>query len=409
MALRIPAPLAPLWPPLKVAYTHATRAVGPFTRQLSRTRGGYLPLRSVAEADESVADAGGRTWVARPEERLRRAIPGGEPSRHPRFAEDADLVVPRVTVAELPHGRVLGPHRVVIDRRGTMIEEFGGLYWGTKRWSEHQAFWHPFPEPPLEVSGALGVLAGRGDLSYYHFLVDIVPRLALFETPGVPTPERWYVPLQHGWQREVLELIGFLPREGVIDADAAPHVQAERLLAPGFPDVDMRTPPWAVAFMRERLRPPELACVPGRRIYVTRGRQRHNRIVRNEPEVVEMLADRGFTVVDPGTLTVAEEIRTFGEAEWIVGPHGAALANLLYASPGASVIELFAPDYVTVCYWKLADCVPGLTYRYLLGTGRRPRSGRMNGVMSDITVDLDALKRALDSLPVGLPPAAANV
>jgi Glycosyltransferase 61 len=367
-------------------------------------RGGYLPRGSVATVEESTATAGGRVWLARPEERLSRAIPPGEPPRHPEFVGDAELLVPRVAVAELPGGRVLGPHRVVIDRRGRMIEELG-LYWGTKRWSEHQVFWHPFPEPPLELGGLLGVLAGRGDLNWYHFLLDIVPRLALFETPGVPTPERWYLPLQHRWQRETLELAGLLPHEGVVDADSVPHVQAETLLVPGLPDFNV-TAPWTVAFIRERLRPPELERVPGRRIYVTRGRRRNNRIVRNEPEVTEMLADRGFTVVDTGTLSVAEEIRTFAEAEWIVGPHGAALTNLLFASPGASVIELFAPDYVNPSYWKLVDCIPGLGYRYLVGTGRAPRSGRMNGVMSDITIDLAALGRALDSLPTDLQPAA---
>jgi hypothetical protein len=69
-------------------------------------------------------------------------------------------------------------------------------------------------------------------------------------------------------------------------------------------------------------------------------------------------------------------------------------------SPGCSVIELFAPDYVDVSYWKLVDCVPDVSYRYLLGTGRMPKPGREEtGVMSDITVDLDALRRALDSEP----------
>jgi hypothetical protein len=408
VAVRLPARLVPLWPSLKVAYTQATRTVSPFTRQLSRIRGGYLPRGSVATVDESVAEAGGRMWVARPEEHVRRSVPLGEPPRHPTFVADTELVIPRAAVAELPGGRVLGRHRVVIDRLGRMVEEFGGLYWGTRRWSEHEVFWHPFPEPPMEVGGLLGVLAGRGDLSYYHFLFDILPRLAFLETPGVPTPERWYVPLQHGWQREAMELLGFLPREGVVDADQVLHVQAETLLVPGLPDVEMRTPPWAVSFIREGLRPPELGLIPGRRIYVTRGQRRNNRIVRNEGEVMEVLGERGFTVVDPGTLSLVEQIRTFAEAEWIVAPHGAALANVVFASPGASVVELFAPDYVQASYWKLADSVPGLGYRYLLGVGRGPRNGRMDGVMSDIAIDLPALERALDALPVELPPAAAR-
>jgi capsular polysaccharide biosynthesis protein len=303
---------------------------------------------------------------------------------------------------------VLGPHRAVIDGGGTLIEEFC-LYWGTTRGRAHPIFLHPFVAPPLVVAGSLGVLAARGDHSYYHFLLDVLPRLAILDTPGVPTPERWYAPLQRAFQREILELAGFLPEADVLDSDLATHVRAESLLVPGLPDTELRAPPWAVAYIRERLLPSDLERVPGRRIYVTRGREPHNRIVANEEAVVERLAGRGFTVVDPGAMPVTEQIRTFAEAEWIVGPHGAAMANLAFASPGASVIELFAPDYVQGCYWKLADCVPGFGYRYLVGTGGEPRGGQMNGVMSDITIDLPALERALDALPVELPPAAARV
>ena len=400
MPLRVPTPLTPLWPQLKAAYTHATRAVAPVTRQLSRIRGGYLPRRVVATADESVATAGGRVWVARPEERVSRTIPPGEPPRHPKFVEWSEIVVPRVAVAELPEGRVLGRHRVVIDRRDRMIEEFG-LYWGTKRWSEHEIFWHPFPDPPLEVGGLLGVLAGRGDLNYFHFLVEILPRLALFETEGLPTPDSWYVPLQHSFQREILELVGFLPRVEIIDADIHPHVLGERLLVPGLPDAFKRTPPWTIDFVRERLRPPDVELVAGRRIYVTRGDQRHNRIVTNEPEVTKMLVSRGFEVVDPGAHSVADQIRMFAEAECIVSPHGAGLTNVLFASAGAAVLEILSPNYVDVGFWKLADAIPGLSYRYLLGSGSPPRPGREErDVMKDITVDLGALEPALDSLPV---------
>jgi glycosyl transferase family 61 len=408
MAVRLPASMRPLWPLAKTAYTRGTRVIAPLTGNLSRLRGGSLPLRSVPLINDSVARSGGRMWVAKPEERLDRAVPPGEPERHPTFVSQAREVIPRVAVGELPGGRVLGPHRAVIDSDDAMIEELS-MYWGTSRWREHPIFWHPFVEAPHEVAGNLGVLATRGDHSYYHFLLDVLPRIAIMDTPGVPAPERWYVPLQRGFQREILELAGFPPDAEVVDSDLVPHVRAEALLVPGRPDTELRTPPWAVDYIRQRLRPSDLERVPGRRIYVTRGRERHNRIVANEENVAGLLAERGFSVVDPGTMPVADQIRAFAEAEWIVAPHGAALTNLAFASPGASVIELFPPDYVQLCYWKLADCVPGLSYRYLVGPGREPRSGRMNGVMSDITVDLAALKRALDALPAELPSAAARL
>lgn len=392
---------------MKAAYTRSTRAIAPFTRRLSRVRGGYLPVRSVATVDASVSQSGGKVWVARAAQSLTRPLPVGEPPSHPTFESEASETVPRMAVAELPSGRVLGPHRAVIDRTGAMIEEFS-TYWATSRWLEHPIFWHPFPKPPVVATGSLGVLAARGDHSYYHFLLDVLPRLAVLDLPGVPMPDRWYVPLQRLFQRQILELVGFLPEAEVIDSDLSQHVQAEMLLVPGLPDTELRTPPWTVAFIRERLRPASIDRIAGRRIYVTRGSERNSRRVANERDVVEMLTDRGFTVIDPGAMPVVDQIQTFAEAEWIVAPHGAALANLAFASPGASVIELFAPDYVQGCYWKLANCVPGLGYRYLVGVGRAPRRGARTGVMSDITVDPTVLARALDALPIELPPALAK-
>jgi hypothetical protein len=407
MPARLPAAMRPLWPQVKVAYRWLNQRAAPLTGQLSRLGGGYLPRQSAPLVDDSITGGSGRMWVARPDERVRRAIPEGEPARHPTFVGQIEDSIPRVAVAELPGGRVMRPHRVVIDARGAMIEELS-TYWGTLNWRQHPMYWHPFPGPPEEVPGRLGVLAGRGDHSNYHFLLDILPRLALMDAPGVPAPDRWYAPLQHSFQQQILELAGFLPEAEVIDADLVPHVRAESLLVPGFPDNHLRTPPWAVTFIRDRLRDPGLELVPGRRIYITRGRQRNDRTVRNEPELVEILRDRGFSVVDPGAMPVAEQIQAFAEAEWIVGPHGAGLTNLAFASPGASVVELFPPDYVQTCYWKLAHCVPGLAYRYLVAPGEPPRNGLMNGVSSDITVDLNELSRMLDTLPVELSAAAAK-
>lgn len=399
MPVRLPKALRPLWPQAKVAYRRGTQTVSRLMAQLSRARGGYLPRRSVSVVERSVEDGAGRIWPVRPEERLTRTVPEGEPPRHPSFVGQLEDSIPRMAVAELPHARVMNPHRVVIDGRGAMIEELS-TYWGTLGWRQHPLYWHPFPEPPQEASGRLAVLAGRGDHSYYHFLLDILPRLAALESPGVPRPGRWYAPLGHGFQRQILELAGFLPNPDVIDADLVRHVRAEALLVPTFPDNHLRTPPWAVEYIRDRLLDPGLQIVPGRRLYVTRGTERNNRVVRNEADLVAMLSDRGFTTINPGELPVADQIKAFAEAELIVGPHGAALANLAFGSPGASVIEMFPPDYVQTCYWKLASCVPGLTYRYLVGVGKPPRSGMMNGASSDITVDLRALSRLLDEQPV---------
>lgn len=372
-----------------------TAAVAPARQALSRVFGGRVPHGSVAGVDAIVARGEGRLTVALDEQRLNRAVPSGTPSAHPRFLAEAEEIVPRVAVAELPNGRVLGPYRAVITAAGTLVGELSP-YFGTSRPNQHPVFVDLRMPPPTVVPGRVGVLAARGDVSYYHYLIDVLPRLRLLEALG--TPERLYVPATLPHQRQLLELAG-ISSERVLDADRVGHIQAEVLVVPGLPDADLKTPPWVVSFLRERLLPPGLERIPGRRLYVTRGRRPGSRIVTNEDDLVRMLEPLGFAVIDPGRLPVAEQIRTFAQADWIVAPHGAALTNLAFASPGAAVVELFAPDYVQGCYWKISDCLPDVEYRYLVGTGRIPRRGRMDGVDSDITVDLRALRGLIESLP----------
>jgi hypothetical protein len=81
-----------------------------------------------------------------------------------------------------------------------------------------------------------------------------------------------------------------------------------------------------------------------------------------------------------------------------VAPHGAGLANLVFAPPGAGVVELFARDYVNECFWALATTVDGLRYRYLVGDGSPSRPRRNGGVASDIRADPPQVLRLLGEL-----------
>lgn len=390
----LPPAFRGLWPYAKRAHVKVTGAVAPAMRALSRLAGGPLPHRTVRNLEEVLAQGEARMTVARAEQRLIRAIPVGIPAGHPTFRAEAQQRVPRVAVAELDGGRVLGPYRAVITARGTLVGELSP-YFGTRTPDQHPVFLEPRQPPPTVTSGRVGVLAARGDVSYYHYLTDVLPRLLLLEELG--GADRLYVPASLPHQKQLLELLG-IPSERVIDADRVRHLQAQTLVVPGLPDADLKTPPWVISFLRARLLPAGVGRLPGRRLYITRGRRRASRIVTNEDEVVRALEPLGFVVIDPGSLPVAEQIRAFAQAEWIVAPHGAALTNLAFASPGAAVVELFAPDYVQGCYWKIAACLPGVRYRYLIGAGRAPRRGRMEGVDSDIVVDPRALRELLEGL-----------
>jgi capsular polysaccharide biosynthesis protein len=82
----------------------------------------------------------------------------------------------------------------------------------------------------------------------------------------------------------------------------------------------------------------------------------------------------------------------------IVGAHSAGLVNLTFTGPGAAVVELFPSGGVNTCYWKLAESVPGLEYRYVLGTGKPESVSLSEFLVSDIQADIPAIGRTLDDL-----------
>jgi capsular polysaccharide biosynthesis protein len=391
----LPPAFRGLWRYAKRAHVLLTATLAPARQALSRLLGGQLPRRTARTVEEIVTRGEGTMTVARAEQALTRAVPTGVPAEHRVFAAESEELVPRLAVAELPGGRVLGPYRAVITAGGTLVGELSP-YFGTRSPAQNPVFLERRPGPATVIEGRVGVLTARGDVSYYHYLTDVLPRLEILERLD-PSPERLYLPASLPFQRQLLELLQ-IPSERIIDADRVRHLKAGVLVVPGLPDADLKTPPWVVSWLRERLLSREPPAPRGRRLYLSRGRRRGSRIVRNEPEVVDALATLGFEVLDPGAMPVAEQIATFAAADLVVGPHGAALANLAFVSPGAGVVELFAPDYVQGCYWKICACLPGVTYRYLVGVGKPPRRGRMDGVDSDITIDVADLLGLLEGL-----------
>jgi len=78
------------------------------------------------------------------------------------------------------------------------------------------------------------------------------------------------------------------------------------------------------------------------------------RQLANEAELQATLMTKGFISVQLETLSVVEQARLLGSARCVVAPHGAALTNLVFAPPGALLVELFHPQHKNLCYANLA-------------------------------------------------------
>ena len=222
-------------------------------------------------------------------------------------------------------------------------------------------------------------LACRGGAgNYYHFLLDVLPRWGILQEslPGLE-PDRLYVPCGTSYEKELLALTG-LDRYDLVATGKHRAVSADHLLVPSMPNPFEVAPTWMVEWVRAQL-PPDRTDDKPRRLYVTRGSGPNTRRLVDEESLWPRLEQRGFVRIDPGTLSVRDQIDHFAAADVVVGLHGAALTNLVFLKPGARVLDLFAPGYVKHCYWAICDGIPDVTYQYLVGSRAVARATHEQG------------------------------
>lgn len=255
-------------------------------------------------------------------------------------------------VARLDHGSILGLSFLPVTRdKRTCLNFFTHNPRNPDKvtnFEEAEAVRHASPD---SIEGQFagidrydeGVLVGD-HWNFGHWLYNHLARLAL--AASAPTLEG--VPLVVGENIiashvECLERIGF-PDSKLIRLRQGRLARFRTLWAPmmplcGFEGV-MFWSPGTIDFLRERLGVrADARARPGRRLYVTRRTSRWRRVL-NEDDVVALLAQWGFEVVDPAALSIARQVEIAAGAEVIMGPFGAGMNLLLFAPRDAMVIEL---------------------------------------------------------------------
>jgi hypothetical protein len=101
----------------------------------------------------------------------------------------------------------------------------------------------------------------------------------------------------------------------------------------------------------------------GARVYVSRARATKRRIA-NEKEVVGVVREFGFRVVNAEEHTFEQQVEIAARARLLVSNHGAGLTNMLFMRDGGRVLELrHQTDSVNNCYFTMAAAL-GLEYFY---------------------------------------------
>lgn len=295
---------------------------------------------------------------------------------HWKYIQGRSHEHPSTFVARIPEGRV-ADQGFVLTRDNQLLAEVSKVIVKadySEQYAQHPLLRKSLP-PVTRMAGKLAVLAvPYAGTNYYHWMLDLLPRLWLLEKAGISQEEVDYYLVNDTasrFQRETLQTLG-IPRKKILSTQWYPHLQADELIIPSLSGDTGNFARERCEWIREKFSS-DSTVTPFRKLYLNRRKVSYRKIP-NESVLEDKLIKLGFESIDPENYSVAEQARLFSEASCIISPHGAALTNLVFCQPGTKVIELLHPASVNTMFWALSETM-GLEYHYLLGAGKRPLPG----------------------------------
>ncbi|WP_421737788.1 glycosyltransferase family 61 protein [Caulobacter sp.] len=205
-------------------------------------------------------------------------------------------------------------------------------------------------DPPVIARGALFQPWGGG-FNYGHFVLDALPSLLMLDEAGLLDDAEILSPVLKPWQRDLLALA--FPKRAIREL-SAPVVRVESALYATSMNHFLHAPDATVARVAQRVLAASKPMGQGpRRVYLSR-RWQSMRVMVNERALEKALKQRGFVVVRPERLSARQQVELMRDAEVVVAPTGAAVANALFMPAGARMIEIQPENFTS--RWAWAAC-----------------------------------------------------
>lgn len=307
----------------------------------------------------------------------------------PGFTEPVRLRFPANYAVTLPHvglldkeAYVLAEHKLVLDLSpyyGRTIHDHPAL----------RLFRLPAPD---RIDAATLVVTSIDPKNHYHWLLDALPRFEVARMAGLKW-QRVMAPAMTPVHRACLARLGVSP-DSVLSPPFERQVTVREAVLGTYPSLRYAPSPFAIDFAQRIFadcRVPD-AKLP-RKIYIARSTPARRRVL-NEAAVLDTLRQQGFEVLQPERFTIEEQAKLFFNAEVIVAPHGAALANAAFCRKGTRLIELFSRHFAPPFYRNLAAAAE-LSYACISDGTESPGGLEGRYRHEGLTVNISALRRLL--------------
>ncbi|HUO53401.1 MAG TPA: glycosyltransferase 61 family protein [Rhodoblastus sp.] len=238
-----------------------------------------------------------------------------------------------------PRGRIW-PHSFMAPFRRDRLRTVKSIRAGAEGADERGLTFHPaLLRGAPRIAGAHLLVAQPESPNFGHFLLDVVPLMALGDEIGAPMLS-W--PLKP-WQKPIVERLGLKP--GLLrEIPARTHLIEEPVVSNRLAGLGAHIAHPGAKQTFERIRShvavANFADLP-RKFFLMRG-MKHNRALKNRVELAETLTAHGVVAVQPEILSFDQQVALFARAELVVAEFGAALANVVFCPPGAKVLEIIS-------------------------------------------------------------------
>ena len=202
-------------------------------------------------------------------------------------------------------------------------------------------------ESPEHFNGKLAVISSPGAENWYHWLLQVLPRLIILKESNI-TYDRIYINnLKFPWQQKLLKIVlDYLniDEKKILSIDGDSIIQADTLIVPSVPFIPakgIKLPNWLKENLKAIFLKEENSNIETyEKIYISRAKATSRKII-NEKDFVEKLEKDGFKILFAEDLSIYDQAKIFNGAKIIVTPHGSGLANLIFIKPNnTKVIEI---------------------------------------------------------------------
>ena len=203
------------------------------------------------------------------------------------------------------------------------------------------------------------ITSHKSAFNFYHFLIDFLPRMSILEKSTRKGSPFMFSPHREVFQDQAMSLL--LGKKYPIYEESSGSLLLECGVMSRMTKLD------AVDFYRERSSH-VVAASDVKRIYVARRNASWRRII-NETDLEPILQKLGFKIIYNEDFSLEEQISLFKSADFVCGPHGAGLTNIVFCKKNTSVLEIIMEERFPVgaVFWELA-CAAELDYHILPAT-----------------------------------------